>query len=232
MSIYLTGDTHGDFTRLSKKNFPEQKDLTREDYVIVTGDLGLLWKEDKTYKYWLDFLNSRNFTVLWVDGNHESFSMLKEFQEEEWNGGAVRKISDNIIYLGRGKVFEIEDKTFFTFGGARSIDRGHRIPYVSWWPEEEATYADCQEAENNLERYNYNVDYIITHAIFPELITPMFHKYNLKNMPQYSGASEKYLSNVYRNVEFKHWYFGHYHYDIDYGKFHCLYNRIVKLEDD
>ena len=84
--IYLTGDTHGDFTRLSKKNFPEQKDLTREDYVIVTGDLGLLWKEDKTYKYWLDFLNSRNFTVLWVDGNHESFSMLKEFQEEEVSG--------------------------------------------------------------------------------------------------------------------------------------------------
>ena len=32
-----------------------------------------------------------------------------------------------------------------------------------------------------------------------------------------------------RGIEFKGWYFGHYHEDTDFDKFHCLYNRIVEI---
>lgn len=49
--------------------------------------------------------------------------MIKEYQLEEWNGGKVRHIvRDKIILLERGQVFNIDDKTFFTFGGASSHD--------------------------------------------------------------------------------------------------------------
>ena len=50
--IYLTGDTHIpiDISKLNTKNFPEQKNLTRNDYIIIIGDFGLYWHEDKTYK--------------------------------------------------------------------------------------------------------------------------------------------------------------------------------------
>ena len=46
--IYLTGDTHIpiDISKLNTISFPEQKQMTREDYVIVLGDFGLLWHED------------------------------------------------------------------------------------------------------------------------------------------------------------------------------------------
>ena len=38
MSVYITGDTHGGFQRFGSKYFPQQKNMGREDYVIVTGD--------------------------------------------------------------------------------------------------------------------------------------------------------------------------------------------------
>ena len=34
-----------DISKLSTKNFKAQKKLTRDDYVIVLGDFGLLWKK-------------------------------------------------------------------------------------------------------------------------------------------------------------------------------------------
>lgn len=42
--IYLTGDTHIpiDIDKLSYKSFPEQKQLTRDNFIIVLGDFGLL----------------------------------------------------------------------------------------------------------------------------------------------------------------------------------------------
>ena len=38
MAIFITGDTHGDFSRLLPAAFHEQRDLTKEDYLIITGD--------------------------------------------------------------------------------------------------------------------------------------------------------------------------------------------------
>lgn len=32
MSIYITGDTRGGFQRLNTKNFPQQKQMGRDDY--------------------------------------------------------------------------------------------------------------------------------------------------------------------------------------------------------
>lgn len=41
MAVYITGDTHGKFNRFSTKSFPQQKEMTRDDYIIVCGDFGL-----------------------------------------------------------------------------------------------------------------------------------------------------------------------------------------------
>ena len=38
MAIYITGDTHGDFQRFGSKYFPQQKEMSWEDYVVIAGD--------------------------------------------------------------------------------------------------------------------------------------------------------------------------------------------------
>lgn len=93
------------------------------DYVIVCGDLGLLWAKDREFEYHLKWLSGLPFTLLWVQGNHENYNMIAEYPTEQWNGGMARHIvRDKVILLERGQIFYMEGKSFFTFGGASSHD--------------------------------------------------------------------------------------------------------------
>ncbi len=71
MAIFITGDTHGDFSRLLPAAFHEQRDLTKEDYLIICGDFGGVWDGGDAEQQWLDWLETRSFTTLFVSGNHE-----------------------------------------------------------------------------------------------------------------------------------------------------------------
>lgn len=41
--IYVTGNCHSDFKKFSTKNFSDQKDMTKDDYVIIWGDFWGIW---------------------------------------------------------------------------------------------------------------------------------------------------------------------------------------------
>lgn len=45
MAVFITGDTHCpiDIKKLNFKNFPQGKNLTKDDYVIICGDFGGVW---------------------------------------------------------------------------------------------------------------------------------------------------------------------------------------------
>ena len=43
--IYITGATHGGFQRFNTRNFPQQKQMNRSDYAIITGDFGGVWDD-------------------------------------------------------------------------------------------------------------------------------------------------------------------------------------------
>lgn len=45
--IYLTGDLHGDFRRLSPERFREQEALSKEDILLACGDFGGVWYGDE-----------------------------------------------------------------------------------------------------------------------------------------------------------------------------------------
>jgi predicted phosphodiesterase len=230
--IYVTGDTHGHQNFDKLKTFANDNNNVGEgDYVIITGDFGAVWSEESLGED-LKPYEELPFTVLFVDGNHENFDLLNfKFPTiEEWNGGIIRRISKNIIHLCRGQVYEIEGKTIFTMGGATSTDRAYRTEHISWWENEFITYSDMKTAYKNLKRVNYKVDYIITHSCderalyYPPLVGRLFQ-------------TEKYpentvLSEFEEKVEYKHWYFGHYHMDGDLtDKKTVLYNEIIKLGD-
>lgn len=89
--IYLTGDTHGSFKRFSNRKMKAKGlSLTEEDYLVVCGDFGLCWAKDDTFLYELDFFRGKPYTILWIQGNHENYDMIKEYEIEEWKGGKVR----------------------------------------------------------------------------------------------------------------------------------------------
>lgn len=122
--IYFTGDTHGDFIRFSTDRFPEGRNCTKEDYVIILGDFGGVWKlkEDSAERYWLNWLDSKPWTTLFIDGNHENHARLDAMPVEEWHGGKTHRLRPSIIHLMRGQVFDIGGYCMFAFGGACSHD--------------------------------------------------------------------------------------------------------------
>lgn len=224
--VYLVGDTHIpiDIGKLNRKNFPQQKYMNRNDYVIVLGDFGLLWKEDKTYWHWKHILDMKNFTILWLDGNHENHHWLNSLDVKTWKGGKVHYISENIIHLMRGQIFTIEDCTFFVCGGASSYDKACRIENISWWREEDISYSECYEATENLDKYNWNVDFVLTHTCPQSLVMPMFH------LNPITCPTGSFLDCVASQISVNRgWYFGHWHQDKSFGKFQCLYNEVVRV---
>ena len=104
--IYITGDTHSDFSRFTEEKFPIQSEMTKDDYIIICGDFGGVWtfeEESSKEKEALDWLNNKNFTTLFVDGNHENYTRLYNYPIEEWKGGKVHKIRDSVLHLMRGE---------------------------------------------------------------------------------------------------------------------------------
>lgn len=128
--IFITGDTHGGFQRFSVDNFPQQKQMDRDDYVIITGDFGGVWDDSPKEAYWLKRLEEKPFTTLFADGNHENFDRLNEFPVQQWHGGKVHCIRPHILHLMRGQIFEINGITFFTMGGASSHDIQDGVPWL------------------------------------------------------------------------------------------------------
>lgn len=68
--IFITGDLHGsiNISKLNSENFIEGKNLTKDDYVIVCGDFGLIWNNNGEDCWWRNWLNDKPWTTLFVDG--------------------------------------------------------------------------------------------------------------------------------------------------------------------
>lgn len=227
--IYITGDTHGNFSRFSNTNWSYPRPLTANDYIIIAGDCGLLfWPEQtKDEKWWTKWLTSKPWTLLYVCGNHENFTKLNALPLEQRFGGTVGKIADNIFHLRRGEIYEIEEKRILTFGGAMSIDKAYRKAGVSWWPEEIPNYAEMDHCIATMERYNYCVDYIVAHTCPRSLLPLLSSKISIT----VDDPTGRMLDHITSSCQFDHFFCGHFHMDVDYGKFHFLYNRVMNTAD-
>ena len=238
--IWLTGDLHGkhDLPKLDEFFETEGKNLTRDDYLIILGDFGMIFDADTMFGYrWEEkrlneyFEEKYPWTTLFIDGNHENFIHLKQFPKKMWNGGRVNVLTKHCLWLRRGEIFQIEGHTFLTLGGAYSIDKPWRKPLISWWPDEEISDKDIRHALLNLKQYHNGVDYVLTHCapypVYLEIAGQEGYDISLNDV------NEIRLQQISEVIHFRRWYFGHYHIDreFDGGKYLCMYKRIVPLHE-
>lgn len=230
--IFITGDIHGELEveRLGFKKFPKGKELTKDDYVIICGDFGLVWEEpqSKNEAYWLNWLEEKPFTTLFVDGNHENHVKLNSLPVEEWHGGKVHKIMPSVIHLMRGQIYDINGYKWFTYGGAESTDRMYRQVNVSWWPQETPSLEEYNEAIRNLRAVDFKVDFIISHAAPRAILENLYYSPNIK-----VGGTPDQLNDFKRLCQYQHWYCGHYHFNCDIrSDFHIIYHDIREINFD
>ena len=262
MAVYCTGDTHGidgAKMRLSTGTFCEQIGMSVADrdnnFIIITGDFGCIWDnnpvgmsrvhfeidrwpgltgESRHEKLALDILSNKPFTILFCDGNHDNIERLDTYEVIDWHG-------------------DIDNKTFFVFGGASSHDisdgivdihdydtfveyrhaidklrlsnKMFRVRDISWWDREMPTISEMNYALDNLKKYDFKIDYVISHDCPIEILK----QYNPNFMHDDLNSFFSDLVNN-RNLQFKEWFFGHYHQNLRFeNRYMMLYNQIVSI---
>ncbi len=245
--IFVCGDTHGrniDTSKLNSKNFPTQKDLTKDDVVIQLGDFGWVWYpsgENKEQEYWLDWLADKNYTLAVVLGNHENYDIIEDLPfENKWENEVrvLKRKKGSIYFLKRGAAYMINGKKILAIGGAESTDKSNRIAHVSWWEQERLTFKETESCLNEIDKHSNKFDYILTHTC-PAKYTTRFSS----NIAKARCSVANFLEHIDNLVEFKEWHFGHFHVDKNIldGKYRCHYNSSpfelgvdvpnIKLED-
>lgn len=246
MSIYVTGDCHGEFSKFNSARFPEQAE---GDIVIIAGDFGGYWRDTPDERWWLKWLSEKPAQYCFVDGNHENYDRLNVLPVESWNGGLVQRLPHtNILHLMRGQMYNIDGCRIFTFGGTASHDisdgiipydengewrekeremlragkRMFRIEHLEWWKEEMPSEEEMQLGRDTLEANHWSCDYIITHDC-PSGLRPF-----VAREPEMNPLVE-YLQEINDKTDYKRWYFGHHHMDRAFGRQICLYDRIEQI---
>lgn len=227
MAVFVTGDCHQDMRKIYA--FADKMELGSDDYIIVLGDMGIFWRHDKADANVIikDFEARYNFNLYFIDGNHENFKILNSLEEDE---NYMGYISEHIRHLKRGRHYNIDGKDILALGGADSIDKFRRTPGLSWWEEEAITDDDVDRVDPG------EYTYVLTHCC-PISIFKTYKPYlcTLGNIvddtnPDFHISDNK-LEQVYNFIDFKHWYFGHYHVDLHLGdKFTCMFNNFEELE--
>ena len=227
--LLVTGDLHGDtgaLTLIAKKMLPG-------DMLFVAGDFGFVFRDNNDERCFLNdvdrFLKKKDAYLVFVDGNHENHRALNAYPVEKWMGAKVHKIRSRILHVLRGEILEIKGKKIFCFGGAFSIDRAYRVLNETYWEEEIPTDADYRNGNEHLEKYGYQVDFVISHTC------PL---YMLPYLGGRHSASEEYLLQNYlqwvndKTVPYlEHWYFGHWHMDLELPKrCRAIYLDVVDME--
>ena len=250
--VFVTGDCHANFEKFDQLNFPVQKDMTKNDIMIVCGDFGI-WHDCASERSKLNGLAyNKSFTTVFVDGNHENFDRLysDEFPIVDFHGGKAHKINNSVYHLMRGNVFDFEGKKFFAFGGASSHDiedgildesnfetpakfenavylwnkwgRRFRVNHLSWWEQELPSEEEMELGRQSLAAHGNKVDYIISHCCPYQVAYAMGFR---------EGDSiTRYFQELAYDTKFARWYFGHYHRNESiYGKYVCLYEKIERI---
>ena len=201
--------------------------------------------ENREENYWLDWLNQKHFTTLFLDGNHENYDRLNAMETELWNGGKIHKVRSSIYHLMRGQVFQIQGRTFFTFGGAKSHDisdgiyertdprlknkkslsgKMYRINHLSWWQQELPSEEEMQEGRKSLEEHSWNVDFIMTHCTATSV-------QNQINAVDYQvDYLTDYLEEIHKKCNYRYWFCGHYHENLNISeRDKVLYEQIIQI---
>lgn len=231
MSVYVTGDTHGyaDIEKITPSHWPESNNLTEKDTLIICGDFGFVWNNNFSDRWWQQWFLRRPYITCFSQGNHENHVLLATYPVVDFHGGKAIKINDRLYSFMQGEMYEFDGKRFFNFGKADSHDKPFRVPYESWWPEEMPSNEEYAHGIETMKVYDYKCDFIISHCAPDKIVDKIsgrsYTHDKLTNFLQKKVAEE---------MHFGHWYFGHYHKDMDVdikdgNKYTCCYQMIHKV---
>ena len=217
--IYITGDTHRDFSRLYNLNLKE------DDMVIILGDVGINYYLNEDDKRCKDYL--KNFKLFCIRGNHEERpENISNYKEVEMFGGKVYIEDDypNLIFAKDGEIFNIGGKSILVIGGAYSIDKKIRLLYGhKWFKDEQLSKEEMDIIFNKVKGKHFDI--VLTHTcpLKYEPIEVFLSGIDQSNVDKHM---EVFLDKIEESITYNKWYCGHYHTEKQIDKIEFLFRKI------
>lgn len=225
--IYITGDTHRDFSRFYKL----KKDS--DNMLIVLGDVGInyyLNEEDKNYKEYLKKLKLKLFCVR---GNHEERpENISTYKEVEMFGGKVfiEEEYPNLIFAKDGEIYNIDGKKILVIGGAYSVDKQYRLLHgYEWFKDEQLTEIEMDNILNKIKGMHFDI--VLTHTC-PYKYEPREVFMRGLDQTKVDKSMEKFLDGVESSITYDKWYCGHYHIEKKVDKLEFMFGRVKIFNKD
>ena len=105
---------------------------------------------------------------------------------------------------------------------------------VSWWPEEMPSEDDFGECRRNLDQCGWQVDFVITHEAPASVADRLMYERGREWDPD-GDPLQDFLEELYQRLEYRRWYFGHYHDSIDIEGARAmtlLFRDVIRLGED
>ena len=222
--IYITGDTHRDFSRLYNNR------LNKNDMLIILGDVGLNYYLNGQDNEMKGFVNAFNYKFFCIRGNHEERpENIDTYKEVDMFGGKVF-IEDkypNLIFAKDGETYNINDKKILVIGGAYSVDKNYRISHgYKWFKDEQLSYKEMDNILTNIKGEHFDI--VLTHTC-PFKYEPVETFMSGINQSEIDKRMEHFLDEVEENIDYDKWYCGHYHIDKEKDKVEFMFQKIKRI---
>ena len=245
--FFITGDKHRSFGKV--KEFCRKMNTRRKDVLIVLGDTGFNYYDDRRDDELKKEISRLNITLFCLHGNKENRPQnVGTYGLRSFCGGKVyyEPKYPNIYFAIDGEIYTFEGKKYMVIGGAHSVDKmrclenGHPFWYDEM-PDDEVK----KTVERNLQNEGNKIYGMMTHTCpIDYLPVEMFmstrenatikrnpRKAKAKKLfkPDIDRSTEIWLGELEKKLDYKVWFCGHYHIDKQLDKIEMLYHDIRPL---
>lgn len=227
--IYITGDTHGDFSRI--REFCEELQTTKDDILIILGDAGINYygSGDRSQKKKLQKLP---ITLFCIHGNHERRpETIDSYRLDHFCGGEVYVEGDfpDLKFAKDGQIYDFDGKRYIVIGGAYSVDKYHRLARgVNWFPDEQPSEAIKADVNTALVANNWRVYGVLSHTC-PLKYEPVEMFQPMIDQGTVDRSTEIWLDEIEDKLEYEKWYCGHYHTEKRIDKMRFMFKGVEML---
>ena len=244
--FYITGDKHRHFDRLTE--FCQTHALRKKDVIVILGDSGLNYFEDKRDDALKERLSRLNVTLFSLHGNKENRpENIPTYGIRTFCGGTVyyEPRYPNLLFAKDGEIYNFNGKEFMVVGGAHSVDKIRCLEEeLPFWEDEMPSEETKALVEHRLAARGYRIDGFLTHTCpISCLPTEMFistkraadeskqsPRKKKKAKPEYpidiDRSTEQWLEKLKQETDYGVWYCGHYHIDKQLGDVHMMHKEI------
>lgn len=231
--VFLTGDTHGSFSRVI--SFCKEHHLTADDALIILGDVGLNYYCDPRDDHSKTKLAALPCTFFCIHGNHEARPTPEVgYRQTTYRGGKVwaQDAYPNILFAIDGEVFNFAGKECIVIGGAYSVDKYYRLARGWHWFEDEQPSPEIrQKVEAVLDKRGWKVDVVLSHTC-PVQYEPIEVFLSMIDQRKVDKSTEEWLGKIEERLTYDKWFCGHYHTSKSIDKLRFMFEDFLELGDN